>query len=893
MFEFLATNKARFLLSDNAIRIEKQHGAKHTEIDFGSINTITASRAWFWSDLTISLVNGTRLVYGRLSKDKAEQVRDTAAKTAAKFARGLSHELIRLDAQADQLFSVGRYARHSSISPELAAAVKSVVSQCRGMIHDYLPDETKATLDRFAPGKSFAGFEPARERANNRFIKGCVSDVKSAMHKTLPVRLTDQQAEAIATDEDVTLVLAGAGTGKTAVVLGKVAHLVNNLCVPPKDILILAYNRKAAQEIRKRLPGSLSEVDVYTFHSFGRRVIADTDVAPMISSLVEDDLKFKRVIDDIIDELLRDPKRSSVVTKFITDQRFPYYSAFDFDTKAKYMEHIRGVELRTLNGVVVKSFEELRIANYLSENSIAYQYEKPYKFPTATKQYGQYRPDFYLPDYDIYIEHFALDQNGRPPPDWKEYDEGVAWKRSIHRKYGSTHIETYSWQYQQDSLIRSLHEKLKENGVGIKRVSRLTLIQSLAKWLISWLANLIVAFLNHVKNSSITSEELRRRASGQRDLIRNMSFLELFEQILERYKELLAQDNTVDFHDLINIASRQAREGRWKSPYKYVLVDEFQDISKGRMELLKAINGKDVAYFLVGDDWQSIYRFAGSDVGLVWNCEAYLGHVQERQLTQTFRFGQEILDPSTAFIRKNKEQTQRTLQPNKRAKDDGVTIVYNDNPAEGLRQSLQDIEKKAKIKNPSVMVLGRYGRSKVTLNNALETRLRKHFSTVDFSTVHTAKGREADYVAVLDLKNDPRRGFPSRISDDPLLKLVLPPITRNPYQFAEERRLFYVAMTRARAGLYLITDQAQPSSFVEELVQMFGSSLRQIGERDAICPSCGVGVLRLKNGKYGQFLGCSEYTSTPRCQFTTNTKRKDARIGVRMSSGEGSHKGRS
>ena len=426
MFEFLASNKARFLLSDNAIRIEKQHGSKHTEIDFGSIDTITVSRSWFWSDLTIGLVNGTRLVYGRLSKDKAERVRDTAAKTVAKFAQGLSRKLIRLDAQADQLFSVGRYARHSSISPELAAAMKSVVSQCRGMARDYLPDGAKATLDRLAPGKSFPGFEPARERANNRFIKGCVPDVKSAMHKTLPARLTDQQAEAIATDEDVTLVLAGAGTGKTVVILGKVAHLVNNLCVPPKDILILAYNRKAAQEIRERLPGSLSEVDVCTFHSFGRRVIADSDVAPMISPLAADNVKFKRVIDDIIDELLRDPKRSSVVTTFITDQRSSYYSAFDFDTKAEYMEHIRGVELRTLNGDVVKSFEELIIANYLSENSIAYQYEEPYKMRTATQQYGQYRPDFYLPDYDIYIEHFALDQNGQPPPDWKGYAEGCS-----------------------------------------------------------------------------------------------------------------------------------------------------------------------------------------------------------------------------------------------------------------------------------------------------------------------------------------------------------------------------------------------------------------------------------------------------------------------------------
>ena len=133
--------------------------------------------------------------------------------------------------------------------------------------------------------------------------------------------------------------------------------------------------------------------------------------------------------------------------------------------------------------------------------------------------------------------------------------------------------------------------------------------------------------------------------------------------------------SALDFHDLINLAADHIREGRWKPQYRYVLVDEFQDISAGRMALLQALQGQDVAYFLVGDDWQSIYRFAGSDVGLLRDCGDLLGHVEERTLSRTFRFADGILGPSTAFVKRNPEQTQRPLLPASEAEDEGVTIV--------------------------------------------------------------------------------------------------------------------------------------------------------------------------------------------------------------------------
>ena len=140
-------------------------------------------------------------------------------------------------------------------------------------------------------------------------------------------------------------------------------------------------------------------------------------------------------------------------------------------------------------------------------------------------------------------------------------------------------------------------------------------------------------------------------------MVRNLVFLDIFNRVQQRYEQLLAEAGDLDFHDFINRAAGHIGDRRWQTRYRYVLVDEFQDISAGRMALLRALNNTSVAYFVVGDDWQSIYRFAGSDVSLVSGCGNHLGHVQQRTLSLTFRYGDGILAPSTTFIKKNPQQT--------------------------------------------------------------------------------------------------------------------------------------------------------------------------------------------------------------------------------------------
>ncbi len=803
----------RISLTGETIRLESGSGEPLAEMPIGSIEAITVSPSWFWSRLTLQFPDGGERFIGGLGERQASWVVAGVQKEAARRAFARGPLLVQLDGRMREFLAGDRYVRHSH-TDELQAELVLLLGRCRGLVRKHLNEEATAALNRLAPLDSPAGFEEARERANARFIAEHIPVVREAAAAAVRKPLTDEQATAIATDEDVTLVLAGAGTGKTAVITGKVAHLVRNEGVAPHEILVLAFNRKAAEEIRERLRGAGLAANVFTFHAFGSRVIAEaSEVRPSVSALASDAAQLSKAVDDILGKLLEDPRQSHTVTTFIANHSAPYRSAFDFKTQTGYEEYVRSVELRTLSGDLVKSFEELEIANYLTERGVEFRYEARYEVTTATRERRQYRPDFYLPGHDLYIEHFALNENGRPPPGWEGYAEGVKWKRGLHRQHGTRLIETYSWQHREGTLQPILNAKLKDAGVKFGRSSRRSLIQRLARQKISWLGRLLATFLNHVKTSGVGSDILRQRARAAADRWRSERFLDVFEQVRERYQQLLEREQAVDFHDLINLAAGHIRDGQWESTYRYVLVDEFQDISAGRMALLRALGRPGVAYFLVGDDWQSIYRFAGSDVSLVRNCGDHLGHVRERTLSQTFRFGEGILAPSTAFVQRNPEQTQRPLRSETRIGDEGVIVVVDGDPARGLRRALQDIERAARGR-ASVLVLGRYGASRRLLpRNLSGTALG-----IEFSTVHSAKGREADYAVILDLKDD-RFGFPSKVGDDPLLELVLPPVSGRTYPFAEERRLFYVAMTRARIGTYVVTDSRRPSPFVKELQQ--------------------------------------------------------------------------
>ena len=933
-YRLFGSREGRISLSPGGLRIDSGSGRLLLEISIDSVAKILVDQSWFWHRLKIESTDGQRYSIGGLEGTAATVVRDGAMAMAEQMAREELVNLARLDDRRVELFDGRRYVRRG-VASEFQEVIASTLRRSKGIVRRKLAEAAPNVLSRIEGLERTEGLERARDRANEAFIQNNVPAVKLAAKSDFGITLTDEQAVAIATDEEATLVLAGAGTGKTAVITGKVAHLVRNEGIAPEDILVLAFNRNAAREIRDRLPPQLKDTKVLTFHAFGYVVIGRDGKKPSISKLAADEQLLQQAVDKALNDILGMSDQSEEVQDFLAYHRAPYRSPFEFENQGKYYEYVRDWEPRTLSGDRVKSLEEVEVANFLTLNGIEFVYEEPYQMDTATSDYRQYQPDFYLPEYGIYIEHFALDENGNPPREWGTYKDGVEWKRGIHARHGTRLIETYSWQRRKGILRRELQKQLAGHGVVFKKVSFLSALRRLAEWIISWLAQLLTKFLNHVKTNGFSPEQLRERALASSNPIRNRSFLRVFEKVQDRYESMLRAEGTVDFHDLINDAAALIRGGREPSRFRYVLVDEFQDISAGRMRLLDALGHRNNAYFVVGDDWQSIYRFAGSDVSLVKDCGQYLGHVQHRELTETFRFGEGILAPSSAFVQRNPEQTQRAIRTVRPDRVEGITIVAVKGVERALHETFRDIQSRlgAKpAKEVSVLVLGRYRNSEQPLS---AVGRRTYGFDVRFSTVHRAKGQEADYVIVLDLENG-RRGFPAKIDDDPLLEMVLPAKSATGLPFAEERRLFYVAMTRARRGAYLVTDDTRPSEFVTEIrkhhpgvrqlgslaVEQFpncpkctsgqlvpsqsGDNLRctnypmcdrlaprcdqcRVGylvavrrspsfsctnpkcdRRGALCPKCEVGMLTKKQGRFGEFWGCTEYWSEPPCRYIQN-----------------------
>ena len=806
----------------NALRIT---GGNVRSIKNEDIRSVKLDLRWLHHALIMSRTKGDDV---ELSGFKEQAVRDLYAAVSNGVRRhqeaearqrdasldkqvlGLEADLKELHIDLAKLLPQDRYVRRSQAT-RVASQIQAVTLRCTPQVVGKLSPKSSKILSDIRDAEAVAADETRRSEVNREFIKAQAALASETAAKLGYPKLTTEQAEAIATDEDVTLVAAGAGTGKTTVIAGKIAHLVCDGKVKPDEILVLAFNNKAAQEIRDRLPDDLTGVAVSTFHSFGLWVIGETSGRkPSVSKITKGSFALNQAIEGFIQEgMKQDDELARAILNLTVNMPSQYQSPFDIATEAEYRRYVANSELCTLNGEPVKSFEELTIANWLAANGIKYQYERDYEYNTATSRHRQYQPDFYLTDYGIYIEHFALNRDGKAPPGWIGYEEGVAWKREQHRRNQTTLVETYSWHRKDGDLLYKLQARLDQLGVVRTKIPMQELVQNLKDFQISRLANLLAQFLNHAKSGDISQDQIEARMEANTDSLRAREFLKIWRDVRRKYDARLRQENTIDFHDMINQATDIIARGDWTHHYTHILIDEFQDISAGRMALAKALQQDGMAYFLVGDDWQSIYRFTGSQVRLFIEVHEYLGFTQWAPLTRTFRFSDDIAQPSARFVQRNSAQTQRDVVGIDNRTSGGLTVIFGTNQEQGVSTALNEIKARRK-RGDSVLLLGRFNNSKRNLPG---------WAWKDFSTVHRAKGREADYVVVLDLIDDVK-GFPSIRTDDPLLNLVAPPIDDIPYPNAEERRLFYVSMTRGKKATYLVADMNRPSSFIIELLRI-------------------------------------------------------------------------
>lgn len=714
------------------------------------------------------------------------------------------------------------------------------------------------------------------EARNGEFVAREMGRWKDFFDGVEKYPLTKQQRLAVVTDEDNTLVLAGAGTGKTSTLMAKVGYLLKSGLAKPEELLLVSFTRKSADEMQARIRKKLAEdVTVRTFHSLGLEIVSEVEGRkPLLARSAEDPKVLGETLLRLIKLLIRsDFKFLWALQSFLTSDLLPYKSATEFRSQAAYEAWLRDSGMRALSGDQLKSYEEIEIANWLFLNGVRFHYERPYEFNTASREFRQYQPDFYYPDYGIYHEHFGVDKHGRTAPyvDQERYWEGIRWKRHLHDSNGTALIETFSWMKTEGVLLEELEKMLLERGVTLRPLPPEDVLAQFERAkVVNPLLKLLSTFLAVFKGSCMSEAELEERAHKSDRYNRNQTFLKIFLPLFHAYEENHRARGEVDFDDMIRRAVDYVRRGEYQSPFRYILVDEFQDISRGRAELLKALRGQVAGsrLFCVGDDWQSIYRFTGSDLDIVTGFSRHFGATQTVALDRTFRFNDKLVDFSSRFILKNESQLRKTLTPHRKMAGPAVELamVLRDAEEGIYGQILQRIE--GESRGRSVFFLGR--NRYVLPDKGAREALREEFPglKITFLTAHKSKGLEADYVILCGLKGG-RLGFPSEIVDDDVLDLVL----AKPDQFpnGEERRLFYVAVTRARHKVYLVGDAHNPSPFLQELmsepaygVQMFSAGGAE--EADTSCPGCGVGMLMVRQGATGpKFAGCSSY---PHCDHT-------------------------
>jgi DNA helicase IV len=739
--------------------------------------------------------------------------------------------------------------------------------------------ESSLTADQLvAVGFLDARLDSMVARANELIVARELSSRRAFFDTIERTPLTDEQARAVVCFDNRVQVLAAAGSGKTSVMVARAAYAVSRGFVAPGRILLLAFNKAAAAELQERVKARFAAAGIdssglraATFHSFGLDVIGRaTGKKPRLARWLDQggDVEMIQRIADQFRDASESFRHSWDLYRLLFANAPTNLTENEPDG---YDRATRQTGYRTFAGELVRSHGERLIANFLYLNGVDYVYEWPYDADVSDSTHSQYRPDFYYPGIDVWHEHWALDRDGKPPAEFRGYAEGMAWKRGVHARYGTTLVEsTWADVMFGDGLTR-LRDELTRLGLRFDWNPDRPVSDERARPMEHEdLARLVRTFMTHVKSNSWTADDLERRLAADLARLngyRTGLFLKVYWPVHAGWEQRLAAEFSVDFEDMLVQAVGHLEAGTIDPGYDLIMVDEFQDASRARARLVRALVKTPGRFLMaVGDDWQSINRFAGADLSVMTDFQAWFGRGHQLALTTTFRCTQTICDVARTFVSKNPSQFSKPMRSAHRDPGPPVTVILTDDPACALGSYLHDVSTaiadgsipSGHDGTVSVDVLGRYRSERHILPRDLPPNLH-----VRFRTVHGSKGLEADYIVIPGMTTG-TYGFPSTIADDPVLDLAMP--APQTYPHAEERRLFYVALTRARRAVLLITDPRRMSPFVIELLK--DPHVTVTGNNDApveICPRCGQGTLVERNGPFGPFLGCSTF---PACNYT-------------------------
>lgn len=704
--------------------------------------------------------------------------------------------------------------------------------------------------------------------------------------------LNQKQREAVLAEENRLLVLAGAGSGKTKTLIQKLLYLLREKDTKPSNILAITFTKNATNEMidrlivagdnskefedfinnksisneqkeserRSRMQAKpwISNLTVRTFHSLCYQLLKN-------SGGVSFDNQFRLLIDEQADEVREEeyktiaPEKSGDIkhkillerckdTKYLLQlKRYIldfYVDRIFIDKQMKSRNFNNQITYTTLRGEKVKSKSERDIADWLYRHNIKYIYE-----PEIQLKDFPFKPDFFIPQADLYLEHVS---NKSYKVEDKDKQFEWAARNCVKTFELLTHDSTL-FNLAMDKILMgkvtdkisqlaslNYEEEFKGYGEKVKDFLRVvTRVQSM------------------IKAEDISLDDMINKASNHKHE-RVRVFYDLAIPILKGYNEYCVNRSYLDFDDLVLQAIKLLEENEeirraCNERFKFILVDEFQDVNSLQVKLLDLLLTPQTQLFCVGDDWQSIYGFRGSVVDYIVNFEKHFENARVIKLDVNYRNTQTIVGASTEVIRKNKFQIDKEITAYKKTPSKIQIYRAKEKETDGVDYLVQKVHKLQEegINQEDILILYR----RTAMFTPFKSALRDAGLKVTAKTIHASKGLEAKAVFIIGL-TDGSGGFPDIWLDDVVFRVVKD--VKLDALMEEERRLFYVALTRAKEELHLITEIGNESQFIDEIPKQFYSTNKtefrdvvkpvpvctkcstEIKEHYIFCPTCGV-----------------------------------------------------
>ena len=942
------------------VEIWQQSAVRWTNIFYGDEESATALTDAIRTATTRAMQNAIAHTVQALS-ERAQRVERDALSAIERATEPL--HLIAHDAR--KLFDLTRYLRGSTLSHwqremKRMHRLAHVPTLAQLLGHPFIACHTaagRASALISEVEQQLAPDQRLRHQHNDRHMALQKERFGRLFHHVESQPLTEEQIEAALIFDDANITIAAAGSGKTSVMVAKVAYALEAGLFKEDEILALAYNADAADELQKRLNARLKaalkrpvRVEARTFHSLGLKLLSraergiDWAIEPING--IAGKRRFFAAFDSLVKE---SPSFRDNLLQWLAFTRFPLPKLEPGDddleeNERRYHDACRIQLGKKLSGqaskyapiiptldasLKVRSFEEAAIANWLilhqMKHGVDFFYEMP-RFGKLAEKIGvplskkgkqlPYKPDFCYPhpaekNHFFFHEHFGLDENGKAPAfmGGEKYVENAARKRAVfHNLYGWVEktpggifpfFETTSAQFRNGTLFNHLAQELTRRGITIKPLDHTKEQALFAEFRESnQMEDLFIAFVSLYRESGLSEREVYERAANSDDALRSTLFLKIVFELIHAVEREYAKHSMIDFSDMLKRGANAVLAGL-PTKFKLILVDEFQDIARLRMNLVHSLANKhpDSILFFVGDDWQAINRFSGSDIAIfhsyVPELDSTTGSPKRHRasecgrsahavlLSKTFRCAQGIADVSRAIVMQNGEHIPKPVVAELLPEiANTIRVVEHLDNAEARLEALRnELSRLAQLPRPvdrdgnerliKVFILTRNmvntavpeGFEKARLHSVID-RFKDRLEIVR-DTLHRSKGLEADYTIIGGMDSG-YRGFPSEHESDPLLELLLPP-QRDPLD--DERRLFYVGLTRSKRQTILLTAATRPSEYILELERLAHLKdridWRSIGITRRTCPRCRRGTVQ--EPRYpGDLRRCSRQ---PRCGY--------------------------